>query len=197
MGKKFKLIDETITNGWGVTLSRIVALKDFGNIKAGEKGGFVEKEENLSHENDCWVFGNAEVYGYAKVYGNAEVWGNAEVYGDAKVCGNAEVWGNAEVYGDAKVCGNAEVYGYAKVYGNAEVYGNALATTVVKTFGNGFNYGISVTDKHIKIGCQQHLKSKWLNFSDKEILKMDGKKALEFWRIFKPLAISLKLFDEV
>ena len=179
MGKKFKLTDETITNGWGVTLSRIVALKDFGNIKAGEKGGFVEKEENLSHENDCWVFGNAEVYGYAKVYGNAEV------------------WGNAEVYGDAKVCGNAEVYGYAKVYGNAEVYGNALATTVVKTFGNGFNYGITVTDKHIKIGCQQHLKSKWLNFSDKEILKMDGKKALEFWRIFKPLAISLKLFDEV
>ena len=183
--KKFKLTDETITNDWGVTLSRIIALKDFGNIEAGEKGGFVEKEENLSHENDCWVFDNAEVCDNAKVYDNAEVYDNAKVYD------NAEVWGNAKVYDNAKVWGNA------KVYDNAKVWGDAKATQMAKTFGNAFCYAITVTDKHIKIGCQQHLKSKWLNFSDKEILKMDGKRALEFWRIFKPLAEQLGLFEEV
>ena len=167
MGKKFKLTDETITNDWGITLSRIIALKDFGNIKAGEKGGFVEKEENLSHENDCWVFDNA------KVYGNAKVWGDAKVYG------YAEVWGDAEVYDNAKVCGNAE------------------ATQMAKTFGNAFCYTITVTDKHIKIGCQQHLKSEWLNFQEGEIIEMDGKRALKFWRIFKPLAEQLGLFEEI
>ena len=141
--KKFKLTDETITNDWGVTLSRIIALKDFGNIEAGEKGGFVEKEENLSHENDCWVFDNAEV------------------------CGDAKVWGDAK------------------------------ATQMAKTFGNAFCYAITVTDKHIKIGCQQHLKSEWLNFQEGEIIEMDGKRALKFWRIFKPLAEQLGLFEEI
>lgn len=33
----------------------------------------------------------------------------------------------------------------------------------------------------IKIGCELHSKEEWKNFGDKEILAMDGKKALEFW----------------
>ena len=89
---------------WAGTLHQIRTIRDFGNIEAGDIGGWIEKEENLSHDGDCWVFGNAVVYG------------------------------------NAEVCGNAEV------------------TTTVKTFGNAFIYKITVTDKHIKIGCQQHLK---------------------------------------
>ena len=141
--KKFEFTEETKTTSRGVTVKRIVALRDFGNIKAGEKGGFVEKEENLSHENDCWVFVNAEVYG------------------------------------DAEVCGDAEV------------------TQIVKTFGNAFCYAITVTDKHIEIGCQQRLKSEWLDFQEGEIIEMDRKRALKFWRIFKPLAEQLGLFEEI
>ena len=70
-------------------------------------------------------------------------------------------------------------------------------TTTVNTFGNAFIYKITVTDKHIKIGCQQHLKNEWKAFEDREIIKMDGKKALEFWRMFKPVLESLGLFEEV
>ena len=47
MEKKYRLTDETI-NVDGRILHRIEALKDFGNVKKGDKGGFVEKEENLS-----------------------------------------------------------------------------------------------------------------------------------------------------
>ena len=68
------------------TLHRIKAVAEFGVVKIGDIGGWIEKEENLSHEGNAWVCGNAEVYG------DAEVWGNA------KVCGNAEVWGNAKVF---------------------------------------------------------------------------------------------------
>ena len=85
------------------TLHRIKAVAEFGVVKIGDIGGWIEKEENLSHEGNAWVYGNAEVYGNAKVYGNAEVYGNAKVYGNAEVYGNAKVWGNAEVYGNAKV----------------------------------------------------------------------------------------------
>lgn len=76
--KKFKLTSEFITNTFGVKLFRIKALIEFGSIKAGELGGYIEKEENLSQYGNAWVCGNAEVYGDARVCGNAWVCGNAD-----------------------------------------------------------------------------------------------------------------------
>lgn len=99
--KKYKLTNETIVH-FGFTLYRIEALMDFSDVKAGDKGGFVQSENNLSQLCNAWVYGNA------KVYGNAEVYDNAEVSGNAEVCGNAKVYGNAEVRGDAKVYKNSD-----------------------------------------------------------------------------------------
>ena len=96
MEKKYKLTDETI-NLCGKKLCRIKALKDFGDVKKGDKGGFIEDEHNLSHDGNSWVDGNAWVYG------------NARVYGDSCVCGNAMVYGDACVYGNACVCGNIKI----------------------------------------------------------------------------------------
>ena len=45
--KKFELTSEFITNFFGVKLFRIKALVEFGNIKAGELGGYVEKEKEF------------------------------------------------------------------------------------------------------------------------------------------------------
>ena len=143
MSKKYKLTDETI-NLNGVTLYRIEALKDFGEIKKGDKGGFIESENNLAHEGDAWVSDNAHVYGdacvfnnahvygnafvsgYAQVYGDAFVYGNAWLYDNTRVCGYARVADNARVYGDANVCDDSSVFGSALVYDNAHVYGDAL-----------------------------------------------------------------------
>ena len=88
--KKFELTSESIINIFGKKLFRIRALVEFGNVKEGEIGGFVEKEENLSHGGNAWVSGNAEVSGDAEVYGNAWVSGDAEVSGNARVSGNAD-----------------------------------------------------------------------------------------------------------
>lgn len=143
MSKKYKLTDETI-NLNGATLYRIEALKDFGEIKKGDKGGFIESENNLAHEGDAWVSDNAHVYGdacvfdnarvynnafvsgYAQVYGNAFVYGNAWLYDNTRVCDYAWVADNARVYGDANVCDDSSVFGSACVYDNAHVYGDAL-----------------------------------------------------------------------
>ena len=81
--KKFELTSESIVDVFGKKLFRIKALVEFGNVKEGELGGFVEKEENLSHEGNAWVSGNASVSGDAWVSGDAKVYGNAWVYGDA------------------------------------------------------------------------------------------------------------------
>ena len=143
MEKKYKLTDETI-NLNGATLYRIEALKDFGEIKKGDKGGFIESENNLAHEGNAWVSDNARVYGdacvfdnaqvygnafesgYAQGYGNAWVYGNAWASDNARLCGYAWVSDNARVYGDANVCDDSSVFGNALVYDNARVYGDAL-----------------------------------------------------------------------
>ena len=98
--KKYEFTDDTILVD-GALLRRIKALKNFRYVNAGDLGGYIEKEENLSHDGDAWVSDNAWVYGNAWVCDNARVYGNAWVYGDAWVCDNARVYGNATVYGDA------------------------------------------------------------------------------------------------
>lgn len=83
--KKYELTSETKVF-LGKTLYRIKALVQFGNVNAGDLGGWIEKEENLSQSGNAWVSDDAEVSGNAWVYGDAEVYGNARVYGDAEVC---------------------------------------------------------------------------------------------------------------
>lgn len=63
--KKFELTAEFVTNVFGKKLFRIKALIAFGNVEKGELGGFIEKEDNLSHSGDAWVYGDAQVYGNA------------------------------------------------------------------------------------------------------------------------------------
>ena len=63
---KFKLTTETKL--WlGRKLHRSEALIDFGAVKAGQLGGFVEAEKNLDQDGNAWVYGNAQVSGDARV----------------------------------------------------------------------------------------------------------------------------------
>ena len=75
--KKYEFTEETIER-FGVTLHRIRACKDFTlitgtEIKAGKLGGFIEKESNLSQDENAWVSGKAVASGNAVVRGNDEV----------------------------------------------------------------------------------------------------------------------------
>ena len=76
--KKYKLTNKSIIID-GRKLYRIEALIDFSDIKRGDKGGFIESEDNLSQLDDCWAAGNAKVYGNANVHENANVSGKSKV----------------------------------------------------------------------------------------------------------------------
>lgn len=140
MEKKYKLTEEII-NYEGHKLYRIEALKDFGNVQKGDKGGFVEKEDNLSHNGNAWVCGDAKIYGDAEVYDNAWVCGDSEVFCDAEVFGNAKVCDNVWIYDDAKVYGNARVYGNAKVCGDTKVFDKARVYNDARVCGDTEVYG--------------------------------------------------------
>ena len=147
--KKYELLKEDSISVYSSTLYRIRALKDFGYIKAGDLGGYIEKEDNLSQYDTCWVYNNARVYGNAKVYNNAIVYGNARVHDNAEVYGNAKVYDNAEVYSNARVFGDARVYGDARVFNNAKVYNNAIVYGNARIYGNAY---IMSTNDYIVIG---------------------------------------------
>jgi hypothetical protein len=167
---KYILTDET-TYWNGHTLHRIKAIKDFADVKTGDIGGWVQSENNLSQEGECWiadnakVFGNAEVFGNARVYGGAEVYNYASVYGGAIVYNYARVFSSAKVYGDARVYDNssvfssAGVYSSARVYGNAEVRGNSIITSniITATRSDGYTFTLLPSQDgiyRISAGCR-------------------------------------------
>ena len=53
MNKKYELTNEFI-EFLNCKLYHIKALRSFSDVKEGDLGGFVEKEDNLSHDDNVW-----------------------------------------------------------------------------------------------------------------------------------------------
>lgn len=125
--KKYKIRKDLSYTFDGHKLYRVEALKDFGNVKKGSVGGFIEKEDNLSQEGNSWIFLDAKVYGNAKVFGNAiingfaQVCDNSVVFDNAQVCDNAHLIGTCLVRDNAIVCGDACIYDVVRFISDAKI----------------------------------------------------------------------------
>lgn len=77
MQPKFEFTGETKTV-LGHTLQRIRALRSFGNVNKGDFGGWIEKEENLSHDRNAAVEkthgNNKHAQDYAAAIERAKDW---------------------------------------------------------------------------------------------------------------------------
>ena len=156
--RKYEITGEKIE--WnGHVLYRIRALQDFIRPDglwigtAGEIGGWIENERNLSQSGSAWIDGsakvydcarvieNAMVYDHAQVFAHAQISGNARIYGHAIVSGKAKIYGHADISEDAVITGAAVVFDYAQVAedawigGNTKVHGHAFVhcEAVIKT----------------------------------------------------------------
>lgn len=148
--KKYELTTETIQFA-GRTLHRIKALRDIGSVKAGELGGWIESEENLSQADNAWVYNNAKVFDKARVYGDAAVSDDATVCGYAAVSDSARVYDNAEVSDYVEVFENAIVFGHAKVYGFTRISGHAIVLGNAILFGHAKVYGKATINGDAKV----------------------------------------------
>ena len=102
--KKYEFVDWDTIEHNGITLKRIRAIVAIGlTVSAGDLGGYIQSEENLSRIDDAWISGNARVFGDARVSDNAHVFGNASVFGDARVSGNAHVENDKSIFWATKV----------------------------------------------------------------------------------------------
>lgn len=124
MEKKYKLTDESIIYK-DKKLYRIEALKDFGNVRRGDKGGYVESEKNLSQEGDCWIGDDAKVFDSAKIDDDAKVYERATIYGQALIFEQANIYEYSSVFEHANVCGQSTIHGFARIFGHADISGQA------------------------------------------------------------------------
>jgi carbonic anhydrase/acetyltransferase-like protein (isoleucine patch superfamily) len=195
--RKYRLTDETKIVG-GHMLKRIQAIVNIRSmgVRSGDLGGFVEREQNLSHEGSAWIANDACVYQGARVEDsacvsmNAEACSKARIRGNAEVFGSANIHGNAEIFGNAKVCGDTIVFGDALIHGVTEIDSGVWSESPLLIQGTRHQLAV-VSPDEIAVGCHRH-KAKWL----REHVDVLGKKyeytpeQVEEYRAFIELATN-------
>ena len=160
MEKKYILTEETgeveFKNGEKTNLHRVISVKDFDvyaiqfvrvfegdkiktkprmylkHIKAGDFGGWVESEDNLSQEGTAWVDRNAIVIGKSVVKDDAWVGGSKTIIrGGAVVRDNAIVFSDSNQRYRADVIGEILVRGYSKIMASIKGEG-AIKNRLIK-----------------------------------------------------------------
>ena len=96
--EKYEFTGETRALSSTTILHRIRAVIDIpsAGVNAGDIGGWIESDSNLSNSGDAWVGGDARVSGDAWVGDDARVSGSAWVSDDARVVGNAHINSNKD-----------------------------------------------------------------------------------------------------
>lgn len=125
---KYTLDENDTIKAGGTTLYRIVAAKNFSDVSKGQTGGYVESEDNLSHDGDCWIYDDSMVYGYAVVENNAVVRRDAMVYEYAKLRDFGSVTGDVKLHGNCEVNDSGAIVGKASIdfSGDIVVCGQAV-----------------------------------------------------------------------
>jgi hypothetical protein len=55
----------------------------------------------------------------------------------------------------------------------------------------GLQWPVTILDEHMQIGCELHTFAEWRAFSDRQIIAMDGKDALQFWKRYGPALLAM------
>ncbi|MDO4244793.1 MAG: hypothetical protein Q4C89_02075 [Deinococcus sp.] len=107
----------------GRTLRQIRALRslELSDVAAGEVGGWIEKEANLSHAGECWVYPDACIFEDAVVEGDCRIADRAVVRGRARLSGFILMDDDSEVTDDAVVENVARLSSTTQIYGAAVI----------------------------------------------------------------------------
>lgn len=123
--RKYSITDITRELADGRLLYRIVALCDFGPIRKGDLGGFVEHSGNLSQRGLCWIGGNAAALEDSKVTCDALLTDHAIIRDGVYVTGESHVGESVELVEHVFVAGHAVLLGSTFVAGSVSILDHA------------------------------------------------------------------------
>ena len=116
---------------------RIKALCNFGDVREGDIGGWIQNEFNLSDRGHCWLGPDSMALGKVRIKDGVQIHGEVIISGESELSGDAIVNGHLklkDVYitdGVTIDCnGNiegSEFVGRAGVRGNVELYGIGMS----------------------------------------------------------------------
>ena len=95
-------------------------------MRQGDLGGFVQSENNLSQEGNCWIFQSAIAAEDAVVAGDAKICDLAVIRGSALVSGNAVIR-NRSLVEDRAIVMAGVVEEDSQIAGNARITENLLS----------------------------------------------------------------------
>lgn len=119
-----------------IKLYRIQALKTFTKpggynpvVHVGELGGYVEAEDNLSQDGNCWLFDKARVKDGGKVLDDAIVYDKSLISKNSIIRGRSVIGGhcfvtNQSVIIDSRLEGNIIVTEYSIIHSGSYLYGD-------------------------------------------------------------------------
>ncbi len=175
--KKYKILKDNFhIQTWDgkkfYTIKALIDIPEYG-VKAGDLGGGIESEANLSQKGSCWIahygfaYGNARVYEdafvgfYCEVKDNAKVHGHAQIKSESSIREDAEVYGRAEIH-VGLIGGHAKVNEYARVdasenlqfqciEGNCHIHGHARVSSYAYINGEADISGHASVAKYAKV----------------------------------------------
>lgn len=114
-------------NGF-VTVYRIQAIKDFGDVKKGDLGGFVSDEYCISPYGNCWVYDDSIVVD-SSIADNVEVRKNSMVVSsfltDNVIIEGSKIFNKSVVTDDTKIGGNITIK-HSVISGSSRISGEKV-----------------------------------------------------------------------
>ena len=126
--KKYELTDITMKFK-GRTLYRIRALKDFRDVEAGDLGGWIQSENNLSQRGDCWIYNEAKCMDNAKIYDNSTMHNNSvmcdfsEMHDYSKICDYSKIYDRSRMYDHSEMHDYSIMHDHSEMHDNSVLYG--------------------------------------------------------------------------
>lgn len=120
---KFSLTEQ-VKFELGRHLHRVEAVANFGDVRKGTLGGWVESAKNLSQYGAAWIGEEGMALGDAVVDNDAQLFGVARIRDNVHLTDFAQVFGNADLSGNVRVGGRAKIGGTTQLGGNEYIGGD-------------------------------------------------------------------------
>ena len=139
MAKKYAVLPDQFATKYGYTPTRfrIRALRDIPEhgVKAGDLGGFVQSERNLSQTGAAWIADVASATDRSHVGGDSLLSGNAKMTGDSRADGKSRIIDHANLSGCAIVTDNAVLGRFNHAADSAIIRNNAKVLSSTSHIG--------------------------------------------------------------